>query len=127
MLPASSAFQPPLLERLNLVHCNMMKSVIAFGHPLRTEIRDVPIPIPGPNEILVRVICCGANPKDWKMPEVLESHLAINQGQDMSGLVEAVGENVSGFRRGDRVAAAHPLIGPSKSAFATSCFMCFAG
>jgi NADPH2:quinone reductase len=91
-----------------------MKSVFVYGNPLRAELRDVLIPTPGPNEVLIKVVCCGANPKDWKMPEELERGMVINQGQDMSGYVEAVGENVLEFRKGDRVAAAHPLNGPCK-------------
>jgi NADPH:quinone reductase len=89
-----------------------MKSVFVSGNPLKTEIRDVGIPAPGPNEVLVKVVCCGSNPKDWKMPEQLEKGQVLNQGQDMSGVVESVGENVYEFRRGDRIAAAHPLLTP---------------
>lgn len=92
-----------------------MKSAFVHGNPLRVEIRDVGIPIPAHDEVLIRVVYCGANPKDWKMPEELEKGKVMNQGQDMSGYVETVGKNVLEFRKGDRVAAAHPMLTPCMS------------
>lgn len=29
------------------------------------EIKDSPIPEPGPNEVLIKVVISGSNPKDW--------------------------------------------------------------
>ncbi|KAL7933860.1 GroES-like protein [Trichoderma chlorosporum] len=86
-----------------------MKSVIVKAHPLQCEIIDVPIPRPQPNEVLIKVIFCASNPRDWKAPDHLIPGVEINQGNEMSGIVEAVGTNVYEFRKGDRVAAAHPM------------------
>ncbi|KAH7320670.1 chaperonin 10-like protein [Stachybotrys elegans] len=72
---------------------------------LSVTIHDVPIPAPGPHEILVKVLVAGTNPKDWKFPEV--SNKAHNSGDDLAGIVEAVGEGVCEFRNGDRVAGMH--------------------
>ncbi|KAF9769022.1 hypothetical protein IL306_013617 [Fusarium sp. DS 682] len=50
------------------------------------------------------------NPKDWKIPTFLGQE--TNSGDDIAGIVEAVGENVVGFHQGDRVAAFHEMRTP---------------
>lgn len=52
----------------------------------------------------------GTNPKDWKLPTLLDKE--GNSGDDIAGTVEAVGENVVGFHKGDRVAAFHEMTTP---------------
>ncbi|KAM0304850.1 hypothetical protein ACHAPM_002967 [Fusarium culmorum] len=74
------------------------------------EVIDSPIPKPGPGQVLIKVIVAGTNPKDWKMPTVFG--MVSNIGDDIAGLVEAVGENVVGFHKGDRVAAFHEMFTP---------------
>ncbi|UZP38486.1 hypothetical protein NXS19_006302 [Fusarium pseudograminearum] len=74
------------------------------------EIIDSPIPKPGPGQVLIKVVVAGTNPKDWKMPTVFG--MVSNIGDDIAGLVEAVGENVVGFHKGDHVAAFHELFTP---------------
>ncbi|KAF9776444.1 hypothetical protein IL306_005366 [Fusarium sp. DS 682] len=77
---------------------------------ISVEIIDSPIPKPGPGEVLIRVIIAGTNPKDWKLPIWFDQ--VINTGDDIAGIVEAVGENVVGFHKGDRVAAFHEMRTP---------------
>ncbi|KAJ5717286.1 alcohol dehydrogenase [Penicillium malachiteum] len=86
-----------------------MKSVVVRAHPLRCDIEDVPIPQPGPHEVLIKVIYCASNPRDWKAPDHLIPGEEINQGNEMSGIVESIGTEVYEFRPGDRVAATHPM------------------
>ncbi|KAF4456350.1 NADPH2:quinone reductase [Fusarium austroafricanum] len=74
------------------------------------EIVDSPIPKPGPDDVLIKVIIAGTNPKDWKIPVWMNKE--INTGDDIAGIVEAVGENVVGFHQGDRVAAFHEMMTP---------------
>ncbi|KAM0346304.1 hypothetical protein ACHAPU_005735 [Fusarium lateritium] len=71
------------------------------------EIIDSPIPKPGPGQVLIKVIVAGTNPKDWKLPTMMGKE--ANSGDDVAGTVEAVGENVVGFHKGDRVAAFHEM------------------
>ncbi|KAH7234971.1 chaperonin 10-like protein [Fusarium redolens] len=78
---------------------------------LNVEIRDVPVPTAGPGELLIRTVVSGTNPKDWKMPKLMGGDPA-NHGDDIAGYVEAVGEGVTGFRPGDRVAAFHQMFTP---------------
>ncbi|RSM01139.1 hypothetical protein CDV31_011503 [Fusarium ambrosium] len=81
----------------------------------QVEIRDVPIPIPKPGEVLVKVAASGTNPKDFKVP--LFSQKPINSGDDIAGIVEAVGAGVTEFKPGDRVAGMH-RIGTENGSFA---------
>jgi NADPH2:quinone reductase len=41
-----------------------MKEAFVTGGP-NVEIRDVPIPEPGPDQIVTKVVFSGSNPKDW--------------------------------------------------------------
>lgn len=41
-----------------------MKEAIVHEGP-KVEIIDSPIPKPGPDEVLIKVIVSGTNPKDW--------------------------------------------------------------
>lgn len=87
-----------------------MKSAF-FNGTLRVEIRDIPVPSPRPGQLLIRTIVSGTNPKDWKNPKYwLPSDAPpANHGDDIAGYVEALGEGVTGFSPGDRVAAFHEM------------------
>lgn len=78
---------------------------------LSVTIHDAPIPTPGPHQVLIRVVVSGSNPKDWKVPKVFgQNEPPKNHGDDIAGYVEAVGEGVAQFRKGDRVAAFHEMM-----------------
>jgi NADPH2:quinone reductase len=81
-----------------------MKSAIVHAGP-KVVIQDVPIPTPSPTQVLIQVIYCGSNPKDWKVPEWGVAGAPRNEGNDIAGFIESVGDDVTGFRKGDRVAA----------------------
>lgn len=55
----------------------------------------------------------GSNPKDWKLPEVM--NLPGNMGDDIAGVVHSVGARVTEFRPGDRVFAFHEMVTPGGS------------
>lgn len=73
----------------------------------KVTIHNVPIPEPNADQVLIRVIYSGSNPKDWKTVNYKGPH---NSGDDIAGIVEAVGENVVEFKKGDRVAAFHEMM-----------------
>ncbi|KAJ0419676.1 chaperonin 10-like protein [Aspergillus carlsbadensis] len=77
-------------------------------------IHTTEIPAPGPSQLLIRVVACGLNPKDWKVPSQMYEDGAppTNEGDDVAGYVEIVGKDVFGFRVGDRVAAFHQVMAP---------------
>ncbi|KAI8942773.1 hypothetical protein NX059_000817 [Plenodomus lindquistii] len=74
---------------------------------LEVDIVESPVPTPGRGEVLIRVVYSGLNPKDWKL--VVYGGQPLNSGDDIAGIVESVGPDVSEFKSGDRVAAFHPM------------------
>jgi NADPH2:quinone reductase len=70
---------------------------------------------PGPNDVLVKVIATDSNPKDWKASRAHDISQGINQGDDISGIIHAVGSDVYEFVPGDRVAAFHRMFTPHGS------------
>lgn len=69
---------------------------------LEVKIVDSPIPVPNDDEVVIKVVVSGSNPKDWKRPVM--SKTAMNSGDDIAGVVHQVGRNVHEFKPGDRVA-----------------------
>lgn len=86
-----------------------------IGPGPKVTIKDVDIPKPGPGQVLTKVVVSGSNPKDWKVPAWMPDAPAMNQGDDIAGIVVAVGEGVTEFHKGDRVAAFHEMLSPHGS------------
>ena len=77
-----------------------------FGGAEVLEIQDVPVPSPGPNEVLVRVAAAGVAPWDAIIREgksEVSGTAPLTLGSDLSGVVERVGDGVKDFRVGDLV------------------------
>jgi NADPH:quinone reductase-like Zn-dependent oxidoreductase len=79
-----------------------------FGDADMLHWGELPTPEPGPGEALVRVVCAGVNPADWKTREgklsaYIDYHFPFVLGFDLAGIVETVGEGVDAFRPGDHV------------------------
>lgn len=91
-----------------------MKEAVV-DNTVAVAIRDADIPAAKPGQVLIKVVVSGTNPKDWKVPTWLPDLPAANQGDDIAGYVEAVGEGVSNFKKGDRVAAFHEMMTPGGS------------
>lgn len=80
--------------------------VTALGQPL--ELRDVPIPEPRAGEVRVRVQTCGLNFGDLLVQKGTYQEkpaLPATIGMEFCGIVDAVGQGVTRFRTGQRVAA----------------------
>ena len=59
---------------------------------------------PGPGEVRVRLVRAGVNPTDWKFRAgAMRGFDEVTPGHDGAGLVDAVGEGVTGLAGGDRV------------------------
>ncbi|MER7577535.1 NADP-dependent oxidoreductase [Streptomyces sp. NPDC126514] len=85
-----------------------MRAVVVeqWGGPENLIEREVERPVPGLNEVLVRVHAAGVNPVDWKTRAsgaLIEWGAVPMVGWDVSGTVEAVGPGVGMFRPGDEV------------------------
>ena len=68
--------------------------LIAYGGPEKLELRDVPDPAPGPNEIKVRLAGTSVNPIDWKIRSGaaqawIPLQLPAILGRDAAGRLEA--------------------------------------
>lgn len=79
-----------------------------FGGPDVITIGDLPVPEVKPDQVLIKVAAAGVNPVDWKIREgyltaAFDHCLPVILGWDMAGIIETVGEDVAGFRPGDKV------------------------
>ncbi len=86
-----------------------MKAIqlISHGAPGRFELRDVPEPEPGPDDVIVSVEACGLNHLDlWLEQGALPMPVQLPRtpGCEMAGRVAAVGSNIQDWQPGDRVA-----------------------
>ncbi|MEA5594967.1 zinc-binding dehydrogenase [Rivularia sp. UHCC 0363] len=81
-------------------------AIAQFGSPeVFTEI-DVDKPAPGKNQVLVKVYATSINPADVGVRSGMfgsRMKLPVILGYDVSGVVEAVGEDVEDFKVGDEV------------------------
>src|SRR4051812_42654405 len=88
-------------------HATMMAwRVHAFGPPTVMSFETVPRPDPGPGEVVVKVHAAGVGPWDgWIRAgrSALPQPLPLTLGSDLSGVIVAVGPQVTGFMAGDEV------------------------
>jgi len=78
------------------------------GGPEALRLEELPLPKPGPGEVLVRLEAIGVNYIDtYKRKGLYPMPLPFTLGEEGAGVVEQVGEGVLGVRPGDRVAFAN--------------------
>src|SRR5438445_13232312 len=84
-----------------------------FGPPSVLTVHRLPVPAPGPREVLIALHAAGVGSWDglvrdgsWR-PWGLRPRFPIVPGTDGAGVVAATGANVRGVRAGDRVWACH--------------------
>lgn len=84
----------------------------AFGGPEVLVYEDAPKPEIHPGEVLVRVKAVGLNPPDWYLREGYKTlppewqpkvSFPVILGTDISGVIEAVADDVQNFSAGDEV------------------------
>src|SRR5512146_2123983 len=124
LLSCSRAFLFPAMALTNLhrtsnLHCTYsrrwkLKAIVyeRYG-PDAVELRDVPQPEVGDDQVLVRVHASSVNPVEWygvyAPPFVRMISMQLRRpkdsslGVDLAGTVEAVGKEVTTFRPGDEV------------------------
>jgi NADPH2:quinone reductase len=81
--------------------------VVETGGPEKMQVADVPTPVPGPGEALVRIATSGVNFIDvYFRSGLYKADLPVTLGSEAAGTVEAVAPGVTEVAPGDRVAYA---------------------
>lgn len=93
-----------------------MKAIVyeRYGSPEVLELKEVPKPTPKDNEVLIKVHASSINSWDWDLlngkPFIVRLVYGAIQkpkykilGADVSGIVEAIGKDVTEFQSGDEV------------------------
>ncbi|KAL1762802.1 chaperonin 10-like protein [Schizophyllum commune] len=74
--------------------------------PKERKLAVIPVGEPGSDEVLIKNIAVASNPKDWKGPKwFYGENEAYVEGNDVAGIIVAVGQDVFGYKVGDPVAA----------------------
>ena len=81
-----------------------MKAVVVEG-PHKVSVQDIPEPVAGPKDVIVRVAACGICGTDIHIidGEFPPTTYPLVIGHEFGGTVEAVGDAVVGIKVGDRV------------------------
>ncbi len=79
-----------------------------YGNSDVLTFEDAPMPRITSNEVLVKVVAASVNPVDWKiregyLKEMISYPMPVTLGWDVSGVVTAVGSDVTRFHVGDSV------------------------
>ncbi|MDX8147562.1 S-(hydroxymethyl)mycothiol dehydrogenase [Lentzea sp. BCCO 10_0061] len=81
-----------------------VKGVVAAGRGAKVSVETILVPDPGPGEALVKVQACGVCHTDLHYREGgINDEFPFLLGHEAAGIVEAVGEGVTGLEPGDFV------------------------
>lgn len=91
-----------------------MRAVVyeRYGPPEVLSVEEVPVPSPGPDQVLVKVFATSVNLSDWECLRGKPMYARIGGlrspahrvlGSDIAGVVEAVGSGATRLRPGDEV------------------------
>ena len=88
---------------------NRVVQVRRFGEPDQLEVVDAPLPTASRGEVRVRVLASGVEYTDVVIrrhlyPQTMRRRPPFVMGYDLVGEIDQLGDGVSGFRLGDRVA-----------------------
>ena len=98
-----------------------MRGVFFLG-PRQLELREVPVPVPGAGEVVVKIAAattCGTDLKAYKRGHRLMPP-PMPFGHEWAGIIASIGKDVGRWKEGDRVTGAN-------SAPCNGCFYCRRG
>ena len=89
-----------------------MKAVVIdrYGNNDVVKVTDIPVPVIGPMDLLIRVHAASVNPvdvktRDGQLKTLLKYRFPLVLGNDLSGVVADVGAEVRRFKKGDAIYA----------------------
>jgi L-iditol 2-dehydrogenase len=84
-----------------------MKALVKYGNkPNELEIREMPIPVIGDDDVLLQVKAvgiCGWDIEMWQHKMATNFNVPIIQGHEFCGVIKEAGKNVKDFKVGQRV------------------------
>ena len=100
-----------------------MKAILAheFGGPEVLQLQDVPDPHAGAGQVRVRIHAVGVNPYDTYMRSgayAIKPDLPYTPGADAAGVIDQVGDGVTGLKAGARVYVSGTTLGKAHGAYA---------
>src|SRR5690242_7895974 len=107
MVSAAGAGDAGTRERRAMTHAIVARQA---GGPEVLEYTESEPPVPGPGQLLVKVGAAGVNFIDtYKRSGTYKVPYPFTPGSEAAGTVEAVGDGVTGFAVGDRIATAEGI------------------
>jgi propanol-preferring alcohol dehydrogenase len=93
------------MERISMTIPKTMRAMILEGQKESLMERIVPVPRPGPDQILVKIHACGVCRTDLHIidGDLQSPKLPLIPGHEIVGTLIHVGEHVKNFRSGDKV------------------------
>lgn len=88
--------------------------ITKYSKKIAVEVRDIPIPTIGENEVLVKVKVAAVNPLEMliitgSVKLIQDYELPLTIGNELTGVIEKTGKNVKGFKVGDVIYSRLPL------------------
>ncbi|KZT10241.1 GroES-like protein [Laetiporus sulphureus 93-53] len=83
-----------------------MMNAVYYEEPRKFDVRQVPVPQVGDDDVLFKVVCCGVCGTDNHVHDgEFITTFPLVPGHEVVGIVADYGKNVHGFAMGDRVVA----------------------
>src|SRR5215469_14685049 len=104
LFPCFTCSPPPF--RCILAPVMKAIQIRATGGPEVLELAELPIPVPGPGQVLIRIEAIGVNFIEiYFRKGTYKAALPLTPGSEAAGTIEDLGSGVNGFKIGDLVAS----------------------
>ncbi len=85
-----------------------------YSKDINVTINDIPVPKISDNEVLVRVKAAAVNPLEililtGSVKLIQDYNMPLTLGNELSGIIEEVGKNVTKFKKGDKIYSRLPI------------------